>query len=97
MLYHGVDKQFTYRVGAMLLDLNNPMKILARSPEPILEPEAEYERNGVVKNVVFPCGNVVIDGTLFVYYGGADKVCCVATAPLNKLVGDLLKHPFRSR
>ena len=97
MLYHGVDRQFTYRVGAMLLDLNNPMKILARLPEPILEPEAVYERIGVVKNVVFPCGNVVIDGTLFVYYGGADKVCCVATAPLKKLVGDLLKHPFRSR
>ncbi|MFH0879446.1 MAG: glycosidase, partial [Lentisphaerota bacterium] len=58
----------------------------------ILEPEEDYERNGLVKNVVFPCGNVVIQGTLFVYYGGADTCCCVATVELSALVRELLKY-----
>ncbi len=92
-LYHGVDDQMIYRVGAMLLDLKNPLQILGRTPQPILEPVAEYERAGLVPNVVFPCGNVVINGTLFVYYGGADKVCCVATCPLMDLVEYTLDHP----
>ncbi|HBA83409.1 MAG TPA: glycosidase [Verrucomicrobia bacterium] len=92
MLYHGVDKKKVYRVGAMLLDLKNPAKVIARLPTPILEPETDYEKNGLVKNVVFPCGNIVIKGILFVYYGGADTCCCVATIKLNDLVKDLLKH-----
>lgn len=90
-LYHGVDENIVYRVGAMMLDLEDPLKILGRAPEPILEPETDYERVGLVPNVVFPCGNVVIGDTLFVYYGGADKVCCVATCNLNELVDYVLK------
>lgn len=97
LLYHGVDAAHVYRVGAMLLDLKNPRRILARLPEPILEPEMDYERKGLVPNVVFPTGNVVIDGRLFVYYGGADKVCCVATIGLNELVAHLKKHPWRKQ
>jgi predicted GH43/DUF377 family glycosyl hydrolase len=93
VLYHGVDDNIVYRVGAMMLDLDDPLKIIARTPEPILEPEAEYERVGLVPNVVFPCGNVVIGDTLFVYYGGADKYCCVATAPLAELVDHVLANP----
>ena len=89
MLYHGVTDQIVYRVGAMLLDLEDPTQILARTAEPILEPKTDYERNGVVDNVVFPCGNVVIDGTLHVYYGAADKYCGVATADLHKFVDSL--------
>lgn len=91
-LYHGVDRAKTYRVGAMLLDLKNPARILARLPYPILEPETAYEKKGLVKNVVFPCGNVVIQGTLYVYYGGADTCCCVATTKLNDLIKELLKY-----
>ncbi|HMP74986.1 MAG TPA: glycosidase [Kiritimatiellia bacterium] len=94
-LYHGVDEKQVYRVGAMLLDVRDPRRILARTPEPILEPETPYEREGLVPNVVFPTGNVVIGERLFVYYGGADKVCCVATIKLKELVGHLLKHPWR--
>ncbi|MBN1346804.1 MAG: glycosidase, partial [Phycisphaerae bacterium] len=89
-LYHGVDKNHVYRVGAFMLDLENPSRIIARTREPILEPEADYELNGLVPNVVFPCGNVVIGDRLFVYYGGADRVCCVATAPLEELVEHVL-------
>ena len=92
-LYHGVDSHSVYRTGALLLDLNNPLKILGRTPKPILEPETKYECNGLVKNVVFPCGNVVIGDTLFVYYGAADKYCCVATADLEELVKYVLAHP----
>jgi beta-1,2-mannobiose phosphorylase / 1,2-beta-oligomannan phosphorylase len=95
VIYHGVDANHVYRAGAMLLDLKNPRIILGRSPEPILEPKMDYERIGLIPNVVFPTGNVVINDTLFVYYGGADKVCCVATAPLKDMVAYLKKNPWK--
>lgn len=87
MLYHGVDDKFTYRIGACLLDLANPEKILYRTKDFILEPETEYEKNGLYKwGVVFPTGNVVVNGILYVYYGASDQWCCVATANLVELV-----------
>ena len=95
MLYHGVSKiDHEYRVGAMLLDLQNPAKVLSRLNYPLLEPETPFERNGIVPNVVFPCGNVVIGDTLFVYYGGADKVVCVATVEFQKVLDRLLEKKF---
>lgn len=63
------------------------------SPHFILEPETAWEREGTVNNVVFPNGAVVIGDTLFVYYGGADTVCGVATAPLR----DVLSHVLTFR
>lgn len=86
MLYHGVSEDGVYRVGAVLLDTKNPLKIIGRTDNPIFEPEASYEKEGQVRNVVFPCGNVLIDKTLFVYYGGADQVVGVATADIDKLL-----------
>ncbi|MGQ0645284.1 MAG: glycosidase [Elusimicrobiota bacterium] len=87
VLYHGVDEKNIYRTGAMLLDLQDPRRVVARCPHPILEPEHDYETKGVMNcGVVFPTGNVVIGDTLFVYYGGADKYIGVATAPLGELV-----------
>jgi predicted GH43/DUF377 family glycosyl hydrolase len=91
MIYHGVSIESIYRAGAALLDLNDPSKVLARTKEPILEPEMEFEKHGTVPNVVFPCGTVVRDGRLWVYYGGADKVCCVASAPLDEFLDELEK------
>ena len=73
----------------MLLDLENPVTVLARTREPILEPQMDFERQGVVSNVVFPDGVAVVNGTLFVYYGGADTVCCVAYAPLKQFLDEL--------
>lgn len=87
LIYHAKDDKGVYRAGAALLDLEDPSKVVARSPDPILEPEAEYERFGDTDNVVFPQGVVVKDDTLYVYYGAADKVCCLATAKLDDLVG----------
>ncbi|HQM15726.1 MAG TPA: hypothetical protein PLM16_00780, partial [Candidatus Woesebacteria bacterium] len=90
LLYHGVsDIDHYYRVGFMLLDQNNPGKVLYRAPYPILRPTEEWERIGDVNNVVFPCGAVLINGTIFVYYGGADKVVCVATALLKDLLAQI--------
>lgn len=92
MLYHGVQgtstQDMVYRVGVMLLDLKDPTKVLARAPYYILQPEEYYEKFGTVPNVVFPNGTVVLKDTLYIYYGGADTVCAVATVP----VADLLDY-----
>lgn len=93
VLYHGVDRNNVYRTGAMMLDLENPGRVIARAPRFIMEPEHDYEKKGVVPNVVFPTGNVVIDGQIFVYYGGGDRCIGVATAPLKELVNYVMKHP----
>jgi len=91
LLYHGVGKlDRHYRVGAMLLDLENPAKVLSRLNYPLLEPEFSFERNGIIPNVVFPCGIVVRDNTLYVYYGGADTVICVAIYAFDTLVSYLV-------
>jgi predicted GH43/DUF377 family glycosyl hydrolase len=86
MLYHGVSEDRVYRVGAVLLDLKNPTKILARTIHPIFEPEASYETDGQVPKVVFPCGNVILGDELYVYYGGGDSVVGVATVKLGELL-----------
>lgn len=91
LIYHGVDHEHIYRAGMMLLNLNDPSRILARYPYPILEPKAEFEKEGIFPNVVFPTGNCLVDGTLYVYYGGADKVCCVATIEFDEVMAELLK------
>lgn len=86
LLYHGVSEDGVYRVGAILTDLRDPIKIIARTDYPIFEPETDYEKRGQVANVVFPCGVVLIGKTIFMYYGGADQVVGVATMELGKLL-----------
>ena len=86
ILYHGVSGDGVYRVGAVLTDLHDLTKIISRTDEPIFEPEAEYEKVGQISNVVFPCGAVVIDEKIFMYYGGADSVIGVATGETEKLL-----------
>lgn len=90
LVYHGVDKDHVYRTGVALLDLEDPVKVIARSPLPILEPEEDYEKYGDVNNVVFAEGAIVLDNTLFVYYGAADKVCALATVKVDDIL-DFLK------
>lgn len=97
LLYHGVsDHQPNepfgiYKVGAMLLDYEDPRKIIARTDAPLLEPKEDYELHGQVPNVVFPCGAVVIEGIIYLYYGGADSVTGVATMSLQTLLDLLTK------
>ncbi len=86
LLYHGVSWSTTYRVGAVLLDLHDPTIVRARTAVPLFEPEEEYERKGVVPNVVFPCGLVIRGNTAYMYYGGGDFVIGVATIKLSALL-----------
>jgi len=91
LIYQAVDDKSAhmYQVGAMLLDLKDPTKVLYRCDHPILSPTHEYENNGFKAGVVYPCGAVVINDTLFVYYGSADSFVCVATANLKYFINQL--------
>ncbi len=102
LIYHGVDHNYVYRLGVILVDLNNPQKVIYRSPNPILEPEEDYEiglSGAWVPNVVFTCGAVsgtdkeVLedDDEILVYYGAADTSIGLAKATL----ADLIPETFR--
>lgn len=91
VIYHAVDENIHYRLGAALIDLNDPEKVIARAKKPILQPEEEYERKGAVPNVVFTCGASVVDGTLFLFYAGADTVVCVASCEVKELLDSMEK------
>ncbi|OGG62279.1 hypothetical protein A3C19_03580 [Candidatus Kaiserbacteria bacterium RIFCSPHIGHO2_02_FULL_54_22] len=88
MVYHGVSRHATYRLGAALL-ASDGTTLLARTADPIFEPLEKYEKEGEVANVVFSCGAVVRDDKLFLYYGAADKVIGVAIASLKHVVDAL--------
>ncbi len=92
LFYHAISENDPgrYKLGAMLLDLNDPTKVLHRSIAPLLSPDEGYENHGK-PGIVYACGAVVREGTLFVYYGGADKVVCVATAPLDVFLDTLIQ------
>lgn len=91
LLYHAVSEHHhTYRIGAVLLDPDDPTVVLSRSADPIFSPEETFEKEGIVNNVVFPCGMVARDGLLYIYYGGADKVTGVATMELDILIRSLI-------
>ncbi len=87
LLYHGISHHTKYRLGAALLDIKDPSLVLARTEEPILEPELGYEKYGQVPRVVFPCGAAVVGDTLFVYYGAADTVIGAAHIKLKEILG----------
>ncbi len=90
LIYHGVSKSSTYRLGAALFDLDNPTMLIARTVDPIFEPREQYERDGQIHNVVFTCGAVARKDTIYIYYGGADTCIGVAKVSLNKLLAMLL-------
>lgn len=95
LLYTAKDADFKYRVGAALLDLNDPAKIFGRLPYPLLESAEPYEVHGdVSNNVVFSNGAVVTGDKLRVFYGGGDRVCAQATCSLSGLLDELLRHPW---
>jgi predicted GH43/DUF377 family glycosyl hydrolase len=85
-IYHGVTFDRVYQLGVLLLDKDDPERILYRSERPILEPTIDCERLGRVSNVVFSCGAVLMDDRLLIYYGGADTVVNVATYDLSELI-----------
>lgn len=92
-IYHGVNAEQGYCLGAVLMDLNDPVKILARSNIPFLIPETEYERTGFYGNVVFTCGAVVTEvqneSVLRIYYGAADQYTCRADIDMEDILDSL--------
>jgi beta-1,2-mannobiose phosphorylase / 1,2-beta-oligomannan phosphorylase len=92
MLYHGYDPAHVYRFGVCLLDRDDPSRVLHRARDPIFEPEELWELRGDVPNVVFSCANPVVNGQVYVYYGGADHVIGLATARLDELLDYAIKE-----
>jgi predicted GH43/DUF377 family glycosyl hydrolase len=88
-VYHGVNPEGQYALGAALLDLEEPWRVLARSPEPMLKPEAPYETEGFFGNVVFTCGCILEGDRLRVYYGAADMVTAAADFSLAEILASL--------
>ena len=96
-IYHGVFKTMSgtvYRLGVALHDLEDPSRIIGVSDQWILQPEDVWEQTGYVPNVVFTCGAVPEkDGTVKIYWGGADTVMCVGSAKIIDLVSICLHSP----
>lgn len=97
--YHGVEtvdastRRVVYRMGAMLLDLHNPTRVIARTRNFLFEPEAYYERFGLyIPNVVFPTGAFVRDGLLHLYYGVCDTAIALATVEVDALVEHVMNE-----
>jgi len=95
VIYHGMSpprregEVGTYCAGALLLDGEEPARVVGRTPEPVLAPEAEFEREGFVPGVVFPSGVVQREGRLLVYYGAADTCVGLVELALDELVAAL--------
>ena len=92
LLTHGVGPMRRYCIGAMLLDLENPLRIIGRLHEPFIVP-TEDEREGYVPNVVYSCGSIVHGGDLFVPYAMADRATGFAAIRLEDIIGRLLVSP----
>lgn len=88
-IYHGANKHHRYCLGALLLDLKKPWKVLARSQEPIMEPIADYEKTGFFGNVVFTNGHLVNGDEIILYYGASDSVICGARFSLAEILATL--------
>lgn len=88
-IYHGATKKNRYCLGALLLDLNEPWRVLARSEDPIMEPLAAYEREGFLGQVIFTNGHVRNGDRLTLYYGAADSVICMANLSIERILATL--------
>ncbi len=86
VLYHAYDYEHVYRLGACLLDLDDPRRVIARGSHFLLQPEEAWEMKGDVPHAVFSAANPVVGGRVYVYYGGADRVIGLATCDLDALL-----------
>lgn len=85
-IYHGADQDNQYCIGALLLDKNDPSKVLKRSKNPIIKPEMIYELDGFMPKVIFPCGHLIKDGVVHLYYGNCDENICYLTFTVKDLL-----------
>jgi predicted GH43/DUF377 family glycosyl hydrolase len=88
-IYHGANEKHRYCLGALLLDIDDPSIVLARSEEPIVEPTAEYEKTGFFGNVVFTNGHIVNGDEITLYYGASDEVICGARLSISEILSSL--------
>ncbi|MBN2343677.1 MAG: glycoside hydrolase family 130 protein [Deltaproteobacteria bacterium] len=100
MIYHGVTNTcngFVYSMGAALLDIDNPSKVIADTTDFILTPQMPYEEVGFVPNVAFPCASVqdADTGRIAIFYGAADTYCAIAFTTLDELVDFIHAHPMK--
>ncbi|WP_228450893.1 glycoside hydrolase family 130 protein [Chryseolinea soli] len=89
-IYHGADADHRYCLGALLLDLNDPSNVLARTEFPLMEPSEPYELKGFFGNVVFTNGHLVKEDTISLYYGASDEVICGAELSVKSILRTLL-------
>lgn len=94
VLTHGVGTMRQYAIGAMLLDLARPERVVAELPDALLRPD-DTERDGYVPNVVYSCGGLLHDGTLWLPYGAGDARVGFATIALSALLGAMVGVPSR--
>jgi predicted GH43/DUF377 family glycosyl hydrolase len=90
MIYHGANEEHRYCLGAALLDLKDPSKVLARSHLPLMEPDSFYEQKGFFGNVIFTNGHLVDGDKVTMYYGASDEVICGATLSVQEILADIL-------
>jgi predicted GH43/DUF377 family glycosyl hydrolase len=99
LIYSNIQNYFSppaiFGIEAVLLDLQDPQRIIARTDRPLLVPQEEYEKYGKVPNVVFPAGAMVKEGILHIYYGAADTTCAVATCKLDTLLDDMCESRIK--
>ncbi|MDD5507340.1 MAG: glycoside hydrolase family 130 protein [Bacteroidales bacterium] len=89
-IYHGANSDHRYCLGLLLLDLNDPSRVIARSSEPVMEPVEAYEQTGFFGNVVFTNGHYVKGDDIYLYYGASDEVICGARFSMAELLTALL-------
>ena len=90
-IYHASDNSGKYHLGAMLSDLEEPHKVIARGDTPVFEPQAEYELDGIYGNCVFTNGLIAEpDGELKIYYGAADRICACALTTIDEMIAAAL-------
>jgi predicted GH43/DUF377 family glycosyl hydrolase len=92
-IYHGATKDNRYCLGALLLDLDEPWRVLARSEKPIMEPQTQYETEGFFGQVIFTNGQLVDGDRITIYYGAADSVICAANLSVDAILSSLQTSP----
>lgn len=95
-IFHSVEEENkgrTYRASAVLLDRNDPRKVIGRLREPLFSPDQDWETVGMVNNVVFPTGTARFGDDLYIYYGAADRLIAVARVSLKELIEALKNSP----
>ncbi len=90
-IYHGANEKERYCLGALLLDLQEPRKVIARSKAPIMEPSAPYEQTGFFGNVIFTNGHLVDGDSLTIYYGASDSVICGVQFSIAEILKSLVR------